>query len=328
MKKILVFLLFCSFTSFGQTTFKGKVLASEDSLPISLVTVQLIVDNKETEYRTITGDDGNFSLVVPTIESSDFSLHFSLVGLTTVTLKPNLEDKEELIIYMSLLENPLSELLVSSYSSASSWVGATLAYNLDGKSSENVIGAAKVKINSVKRFDGKRFNLNIIGNISKFTGIVDKDELELGIRDIIQSSQGLSVGLEPLFNVARKEDMIIRVWSNLNYKLNQFQNIEVDAELVDVSLSQFRFALGAEIETFQLSDGGRFMHLGVELSQTFFDEAKYLQVFNESESSLFALEWSFILPLNGTLGIVFGQVISPDIKPTFNAGLIIAAGRQ
>ena len=328
MKKLLVLLFFCSVASFGQSTFNGRVLSSGDSIPIIAASVQLLIDGSGSNWSTITDTNGDFSLNVHSVSSTDLVLRISFIGFVTHDYSVRSTSTEKFLIYLDVSDDDLSEVLVTfAGSSASSWVGATLAYNFDGKSSENVIGAAKVKINSVKRFEGQRFNLNIIGNISKFTGIVDKDELELGIRDIIQSSQGVSVGLEPLFNVTQKRDLIVRVWSNFNYKLNQFQDIEINSVIEDVSISQFRVALGGEIETFQLSDGGRFMHFGAEVSMTLFDEAKYLQVFNETKSSLYAFEWSFILPLNGTLGIVFGQVISPDIKSTFNAGLIIAAGR-
>lgn len=320
MKNLLLFIFILIYNlGFCQNEYKGKIIEADtkEQLP----GVSITVNSSDGSFKGGTHTDINGTFAV-SANLGDI-LEFFYIGFLPSKLVID-ENTELNFVYELEPSIGLEGVVVTGVgSSSSSWVGATLAYNLDGNSSENVIGAAKVKINTVKRFDS-RFRLNVIGNITKFSGVVEIDELDRGIRDLIQSSQGLSVGMEPLIFVKDTEDTKLRVWGNLNYKLNQFQDVEINSISENVSISQFRVAAGGEVEAFKMLDGERFIHLGIEISKTYFDENKYQMVFNDSKSSLLALEWSFILPLNGSLGIVFGQVLSPDIKSTFNAGIIIA----
>lgn len=323
MKKLLfVLAFFVSSFSFSQTIYKGKVLDSKTKEPIEDAIIKLMIDGQDTGDTTLTDLSGNFFFELKLAKDSNISFEIFAPAYEISRYIIASNNTDDIIFYLDYVG--LEELLVSgmAISSASSWVGATLAYNFDGNSSENVIGAAKVNINTVKRFTGA-FRLNVIGNIAKFTGIVEQDELDRGIRDLVQSSQGFSAGLEPLYTVKNDIDFTARVWGNLNYKLNQIQDVEVDLVKENVTLHQFRLAVGGEIEALEMTNGGRRMHFGLELSMTFFDEAKYQMVFNDTKSSLFAIEWSYILPLTGDLGLIVGQVISPSIKSALNVGIII-----
>ena len=206
--------------------------------------------------------------------------------------------------------------------SASTWIGSQLFYNLDGSTLDNVVGAAKIKINTVKRLENSNFNLNVIGNISKFSGAVDRENIDRDLREISQSEQGLAIGLEPLYKIIDLNEIKLQAYGGLMYKLNHFQNINAEGD--DVGLSQGRFSLGLQIEALQFSDGGGLLHLSIEGgSSIFVDQDKYAQVFNENRSSLAFVESTFILPLFGQFGLLAKYVITEDIKPVFGAGIII-----
>lgn len=333
MKTLITFclclILFSTLAFSQKQIFSGIVVDLNSKQPLPGVTIFVYSESNHLDSSTKTDSNGIFSI------SAEPGDRLSIVsnGYTLYELK--IEASTPAQIQFPILLEPqdisnlnigdLDEVVVSfTGSSLSSWVGATLAYNLDGQDSENIIGSSKVKLNNAIRFKGK-FRLNVIGNIAKFTGTIDTAAVRKDIREIVQSTQGLSIGLEPLYIIKedRTNDLYIRTWITTNYKVNQFKDIEVGASKENVTLSQFRLTAGAEIDAIRFEDGGRLLHFGIEGAMSIFNSEKYMQVFKEDRNKLFSLEWSVTIPVFGALGFNFGQTISNAIKPVFSAGIII-----
>lgn len=323
MKTILVVVfLLSSLIGFSQLkTYSGSILEMTKKEPIPGATILVYSDSNQLKLNTMTDLNGLFS--IPAQPGDKLIINF--IGFNSQSLVIGEKTPENITIFLGQDES-IQEVVVTAFasSSASSWIGATLAYNIDGQDSENIIGSSKVKLNTSKRFTG-HFRLNVIGNIAKFSGNIDTTAFRKDIREIVQSSQGLSIGLEPLYII--KEDFVndlhIRSWVTLNYKVNQFKGVGLESTSKNVTLSQFRLTTGAEIEAIEFQDGGRLIHFGFEGAISTFSSDKYFQVFNEDRSTLFSFEWNVTVPVFGSLGFTAGQTISSGIKPVFFAGIII-----
>ena len=211
-------------------------------------------------------------------------------------------------------------------SSESSWIGATLAYNIEGgDAADNVVGAARVKLGFVKEFEDTRFNLFVIGNLAKITSATSEDATK-NITDLIQSNQGLSVGISPIYRLSPKDaDNKIRGYSTINYKVNGFKDIGVDKE--SINLSQFRGTLGLEFEGFKLENGG-FFNLSAEYIFSAVDGTSYEQVFGKKVNNFSTVELSLIVPLPGIFAFMSIVDYSTGSKPIYQLGLIISTAIQ
>lgn len=207
--------------------------------------------------------------------------------------------------------------------SESSWIGAQLFYNFDGTNLDNVVGAAKVKLNTAKNTRA-RFKLNIIGNIAKFSSALDKENLSTDLRELSQSEQGFIVGFEPIFTLIKKTEGTkakLNLYGNLAYKVNNFQNINEEKE--NGTLSQARFLAGVEFEGVEFSDGNGTLYASIEAGGNFFDSNQYVKIFNEKKSSLLFVESTFIMPISGKFGLMFKYTITQYSTPAFGSGIII-----
>ena len=208
----------------------------------------------------------------------------------------------------------------------SEWVGATLAYNFEDEGTDNIIAGAKVKISTVEQFSDTKFNLLVIGNISKITsGVSEKADDD--INEIIQSSQGLSVGVAPVFNINpdNENENNFRSFASLNYKINGFQGVGVNEETVN--LGQLRLTVGAEFEGFKTNNGGKF-NLSAEYIYSYFDEENYDKIFGKSISNISAVEINAIVPLTGNFGFIGGITFSNEAEPVVQTGIIIKASSE
>ncbi|MFM9947593.1 MAG: hypothetical protein ACKV1O_06610 [Saprospiraceae bacterium] len=202
------------------------------------------------------------------------------------------------------------------------WIGATLAYNFEGGGTENVVGAANVELAPVKQFSKDSFfNLLVIGNIAKITSAQSEDASQ-DISDLIQSNQGLSVGIAPVytFNPSNSNKNYLRAFSTLNYKINGYQNVGSEKETINIS--QFRGTVGMEFEGFEIEKGGPF-NLSVEYIFSAFDNKKYAQVFGQDVGSFSVLEVTLLIPLPGKFGVITSVNYSNQSKPIYQAGIII-----
>src|SRR5690606_28101757 len=107
----VLLLLVCTeavFSQNGYSNVRGKVVADHDSLAIGLVNI--VVDSMN--LRSSTDENGVFSLKLP--ESKRFyKISLSKVGFQTSTFVLDLELEEHPIFYLSLADNLLQEVEVS-----------------------------------------------------------------------------------------------------------------------------------------------------------------------------------------------------------------------
>jgi hypothetical protein len=221
----------------------------------------------------------------------------------------------------NILGSSRSKKWFDALSTESSWIGAQLFYNFDGSNLDNVVGAAKVKLNTAK-YSTTRFKLNIIGNIAKFSSALDKEKLSTDLREISQSEQGLIVGFEPIYKLLKNSPATkLNLYGNLAYKINNFQNVNEDNE--SGSLSQARFLAGIEFEGLQFEDGNGMVYFSLELGGSFFDKNQYKKIFNEEKSSLKFIESTFIMPISGKFGLMLKYTITQYSTPAFGSGIVI-----
>jgi hypothetical protein len=212
----------------------------------------------------------------------------------------------------------------SALSSKSYWMGATIGYNLAGKSTEDVVGSAKVVLNPLtnKFLYGE---WGIIGNFANFQGNLDKEEIDKSVRKITQTTQGLFLGLGSIWTPSEKLDDenevlgAFRISFSSGARLNSFTNVGADSTTED--LLQFRNSLGFEFEGGKWKNGGK-LTLAIEGSVSFFDKTQYSKVFSESKSSLYVLEGTVVLPIAGNMGLLFNSTITANEKPAFLLGLL------
>lgn len=211
----------------------------------------------------------------------------------------------------------------ASISPLSSWVAAQLSYSFDGKaSSDNIIGAAKIKIATVEQFvHNSRFDLLVIGNFARVTSLVSTNPSD-DLKEITQSAQGLSMGIAPIFklNPFNPRHNYYRVWFSANYKLNGFQLKNEEEEVIN--LHQFRASAGLEFEGFKIQNGGNFL-LGLECSYSSFSEELYSKVFEQPINKIIALEATLIIPMPGNLGLMGSVIVSDVNKPVFQGGFVV-----
>jgi hypothetical protein len=314
MKTFLLLMLvtLCALSSHAQNIITGIVMAENE--PAGGVTVLV----QGTARATSTNVSGAYSIDAAPGER----IIFSYVGFQATQIIVGVEKTVNVTLLKS--DDHTNAVIVAG-SSANSWTGATLFYNFDGADLDNVVGAAKVKFNTAKG-NSKWIKLNVIGNISKFTSSVSTTDSSKDLRQIAQSAQGLSVGLEPLVSLYHSQSVDVRSWVTANYKINSFQNVGPTEK--SVGLSQGRFTVGAEFEGIEFVDGGKRLSLAVEGSATtFLNKQGYTDVFGTKAKPLYALEWSFVLPLFGNFGLLVGQTIAKGVEPAFSAGMVIASSR-
>ena len=318
MKHYLFFLFLFLFAFYNisnaQTTVRGSV-KDENNTPMAGVTVKNITKNKLTN----TNNKGEFEIEA----SKGDDISFLYIGFTSTVAKVS-EDNTALNINLYPNKSDLSQVVVlagGGGSPKSYWLGATLAYNINGGEIENVVGSAKIGINPVT---GKYLGANwgIVGNFSNFISAQNKEKTEKDLLKVAQSAQGLSIGLAGTWEVfPRSDDFNFRMYLSSGYRLNAFQKVEKGADTVSVSLSQFRNTVGIEFEGFQFKQGGK-LHFSAEASVSAFDGDKYELVFNEKKSSLTNAEITAILPIAGNIGFLACGTYSKNFKPVYQFGII------
>lgn len=276
-----------------------------------------IKNSSRSELVTKGDATGHFKIQAETGDR----LVVELIGFSSRQILITAEKKEYVIVLVEL-DLSSESVVVTAISSRSLWTGATLFYNLDGSDLDNVVGAGKVLLNTARRATGK-FRLNIIGNISKFSSAADTKNPSSDILEISQSSQGLSAGFEPLYMIVNNSSTrnYLNLYSNLMYKLNNFQKINNTEE--NIALSQGRFTVGLEWEGVEFSDGGNLIHVGIEGTKSIFSASGYEKVFNKNIKSLSSAEVTVIVPLFSNLGLLVNYTMTKGIKPVFGAGIIL-----
>jgi len=306
---LLLPLMMCiSLASFAQTKLTGR-LTDQKGNPLKFWAVK----NLQTGEKTHTDENGKFIIHANQDESLAFSSGKFMVPDFQVT---NVEIASKILDYTTnIVQSPNAgaALTTDSY-----WLGATLGYNLGGNSSEDVVGSAKVMINPMSdKLFGAQWG--VIGNFSNFQTAQDKGNTDKNIKSVIQSSQGLFLGLSSLWTLNKDADVKTRIQYTMGGKLNGFTHVGPDSSTQ--TLIQYKNSLGFELEGFQFSKGGM-LNLSFEGSLLLFDKGIYQKVFNSSKSSLLTFEASVVLPISTNTGILFNSTFAQSSQPVFLVGVI------
>jgi len=320
---ILLFLLCFFNTSLAQEEiFKITVIDIDTNKPIANCA---ILEHESEKLIGLTNDKGilkfssNVSLDNVIIKTNKEAQIVNLVGneMTFVIHNTDSTNKDEAEDIQRF----------HSGSSSNEWIGASIAYNIGEESNDanNFIGSTKVKLNTALLSDKyKHFDLNIIGNIGNFINSGDTINTS-GLTAIAQSTQGISVGIEPLVTLKNTKDgnFTWRAWTTFNYKFNSYKKNVSDEDIENVPLHQGRFTIGTEIDFIKF-EGKRRMHMGIEGAYTVFNASDYETIFLENKSNLLSASISFIMPLTGRFGLSISETFTEGKKPIFTAGFIIA----
>lgn len=295
----------------AQTKIKG-VVKEGGNKPL----VGAAVINKTKSITAITNANGEFE--IEAVINDIISVAY--VGYTTNEFLIT-DDKVKLEIHLSEMQNNLSEVVVTAAggSPKSYWLGATLAYNIDGAEVDNIVGSAKVGINLV---DGEYLGAEwgIVGNFANFISVQDKEKAARDLLKVAQSSQGLSIGIAATWEILPTvNDFNFRSYFTSGYRLNAFQKVGKDT--ISVGLSQFRNVVGVEFEGFRFKNGGK-LHFSCEGSLTAFSQDKYELIFEKKKSSLSSLELTAILPIAQNIGFLANGTYCKSFVPVYQFGII------
>jgi hypothetical protein len=147
------------------------------------------INNKTKNITTITNVNGEFEIEGNVKDIIIVSSVGYIASEFVVT-----DDRKKFEIQLAFEQNDLTEVVVAGFSPKSYWLGAKLAYNIDGGEVDNIVGSAMIGINAV---EGKYWGADwgIVGNFANFISAKNKEKTEKDLLKVAQSSQGLSIGI-------------------------------------------------------------------------------------------------------------------------------------
>ena len=202
-------------------------------------------------------------------------------------------------------------------------LGAQASYNLArGDFIDNFSASGRALIEILGPEDDN-YGIYLMGNLSNLKTNIDSTKAnEKNIRDILQTSQGINIGLYPHYILfGEPYDESITVFGNMGWKLN---TISKDGDSLKY-LHQARLSIGLELSGLRGIISEYPTTLTIEPMITFFSESKYENVFNKKESNLKALNSTLIIPAGRGRGILFDLIIPSEGKTIFTIGLILTA---
>jgi hypothetical protein len=220
------------------------------------------------------------------------------------------------------------------------WLGSQVAYRFGGgdEFSDNLLVSARLlyEIN----LGSSKFALPVMGNVSPITqGLrdgLDEDALKQKAAELLQSSQGITVGLFPYY-VMEHDRLLLTFHSVAAWRLNAFGDTatagegeaETGAGEEPVYLHQGRFALGAEVLIGKRDDGSAPLTVSVSPTLAVFSADQFQRAFGERKSSLFSLELTGIVPIGKGVGVLFEGIIGSEIgsesRNAFRVGLLLTS---
>jgi hypothetical protein len=275
------------------------------------------------DATTISGTKGEFKIKAALNDFLNFSKGEVIGQAFQVDSKTIADRKFTHVITYSPAEDQKAKSASSALSNKSYWMGATIGYNLAGKSTEDVIGSAKIVLNPLDQ-EFLDADWGIIGNFANFQGNLDKDEIDKSVRKLTQSTQGLYLGVGGIWTAhenKKSEELIsaFRISFSSGARLNSFTNVGMDSTTED--LLQFKNSIGFEFEGGKWKNGGK-LTMAIEGSFSFFSKSQYSKIFSENKSILFVLEGTVVLPIASNMGLLFNSTITPKEKPAFLLGLL------
>ena len=313
-------------STLAQETKQRFQLLYQNNLPIAGADIKNITNNSTATANFY----GEFEIEVQIgdrIEIRGADIH-SVIPITTLT--PNSEVSlrvrnrlvAKLIVAPGTVRLTQEQYKTDGVSYKNYWVGATVAYNLEGLEADNFVGAATIELNPFDE-ENKYFDLSIIGNLGSFIAKQSVEDRNKDAEKIVQSKQGLNIGIGGIFHIfpdlpKGKSDW--RLYGTIGYRFNSFQDIGPDS--VNIGFSQQRNVFGFEFESPEFKNGGK-LTFSSEVTLSFFDKHKYKQLFNDNRSSIQGAQVSLILPMNAKFGILFSSLFSQTLKPVYQFGIVL-----
>jgi len=223
------------------------------------------------------------------------------------------------------------EVSLAANSPLSFWAGSSMSYSFEGEGSDNFIGGGQIQLESFKRFQkNDTFKLLIVGNLSKIASSLSEDDPTDDITELVMSEQGLCLGIAPIVQLFRRpvpdeNGDVVRLYSNISYKVNGFQDVGPEKETVN--LDQFRVSLGLEFEGLEVSSGAP-INISSEVVYSSFSGDKYERVFGERQSSFVAIESQLIIPIGQRTGFLIKHTHSNKAKSVMQVGLILSSSHK
>jgi hypothetical protein len=218
----------------------------------------------------------------------------------------------------------------------SMWLGGQLAYRFGGSDSF----ASDLLASGLFTYDtelGKGWHLPVISNFGGKIGppaeIASAAEgIEQQMKDLVQSSTGITAGVFPYREIHRGERSLITLHGMTAWRYNalrpygeqQVAGVATDAGTL-VDLQQIKVGAGLEIVVGDRKSPG--LTFGVTpVARFILDKDAYKRAFGEERSMLNAVEIVSILPLRADgVGLLFEGVLGGSKQSAFRVGLLLAA---
>lgn len=213
-------------------------------------------------------------------------------------------------------------------SAISPWVGAQVGY-LFGDSKEfgdNLLVSGKVLYEIDLNTD--KFKLPVIGNISNiikskvgFETGEGKEKLDSEIKEIVNSTQGLHIGLYPYYKITEGDYFSLIAHGVVGWKLNGIQDTITNTITY---LDQGRFSVGLEFVIGNSKEEKSPLTISVAPTLMFFSKNDYNKVFGVEKNSIRTLELTCVIPLNKGIGVMFENItpLSKGVDNLFRVGFI------
>jgi hypothetical protein len=206
------------------------------------------------------------------------------------------------------------------------WFGSQATYRISSSPSfaDNVSPEAR-GLYEIAAYDIKKTKLVIpsvfnIGMMRSLSGEIKEtsDKQTAYLQEIVNSSQGLSFGLNPYCEIVKSDKGLTVTLSGLAAaKVNGFQ---IDTSTVKY-LFQGRFGLGVDFSIGSVLP----LTLSITPTYTIFDNNTYKEIFDVEKSNVFCWETSVIIPFGAGIGGVVDMNFGKETGFLVALGIIIAA---
>jgi hypothetical protein len=206
------------------------------------------------------------------------------------------------------------------------WFGAQLAYRVtgDAPTTQNFQAAGQVLYHPLGT--GGKFQLPVMANLSEIASGIDLtdpdlDEVKLRVQELLYSTQGISAGLYPLYEVVRSPTALVTLHGAAALKLNGF----TDSTSAGRTISVLRLSAGVDLVVG--SDLRRRSPLSLSITPVWTRVAEAdLEALGVGDGEwLSSIEVSGVLPLRDGFGLIAEWLGSKDERSSLRVGVVLLA---